>query len=239
MFLRGCNPSKYGCSLLLARPQSSIQNEHPNSARGAGLLQTNTGNKKSNTMNSPDTSTPNTAVFKKGDHISVNVGRPEKEVWKLATVRVVNSNGSCRIKWDVDGIRDLLPQSEMESPKVRKLYTTPVGALTHREKDVLHKLSSLFIAWKQLPNLTSPEDIEFCSSLLRAQSILALRSARRADPLTWPVLLPTVSPIKAGASKNEIDALKTILADLEGQEETPAQEGDSDTGPLFKNPLNT
>lgn len=61
------------------------------------------------------------------------------------------------------------------------------GRLSAQEKVVLGHLADAWNEWCKLPKATRREDDneEFCRAIHAAQSLVALRVARRVDPGVW------------------------------------------------------
>lgn len=58
-------------------------------------------------------------------------------------------------------------------------------SLTDHEKGSLDRLVQAWNAWCDLPDRPQADDLAFMDAIHRAQALIALRVARRADPDVW------------------------------------------------------
>lgn len=75
-------------------------------------------------------------------------------------------------------------QSPIHRPSV-PVPATPKAGLTADERAALDALSAAWNQWLQLQRRAHQDDLEFQDAIHRAQNLIALRVARRADPDVW------------------------------------------------------
>jgi hypothetical protein len=68
---------------------------------------------------------------------------------------------------------------------VVKIVPRQCVSLTSKEKAALDHLAQAWNEWIDLPGKSKSDDVEFMDSIHRAQAMIAMRVARRADPDVW------------------------------------------------------
>lgn len=75
-------------------------------------------------------------------------------------------------------------QSPMHRPSAPVSATPKVG-LTTDERAALDALAAAWNQWLQIRQRMPQDDVDFSDAIHRAQNLIALRVARRADPDVW------------------------------------------------------